>query len=173
MHLDKFNIKILNVLQQNGRISKRDLADEIGLSDSPCWVRLRKLEELGYIQGYQAKINFERIGRFCHVTTLVRLGTHQAQDFSKFEEVIQSIPEIVDCESVVGEIDYILSFVTVDIDHYQRLIEDLLAREIGILAYFSHVRSKSIKEGSNNLLEHLLDTAAKFDESAGRPTRDL
>jgi Lrp/AsnC family transcriptional regulator of ectoine degradation len=160
MKLDRYDIAILNVLQQNGRISKRDLADRIGLSVSPCWVRMRKLEDMGYIQGYNASIEFDRIARFCYVTTLVRLETHHAADFKRFEKAIQATPQIVHCEAVIGEIDYILKFVTTDIDHYQQLIESLLEQDIGIMVYFSHVRSKAIKEDSSELLDVLLNEMA-------------
>lgn len=157
MKLDRYDIAILNALQQDGRISKRDLADKIGLSVSPCWVRMRKLEDMGYIQSYTARIDFDRIARFCCVTTLVRLETHHAADFSRFEKAVAATPQIVHCEAVIGEIDYILKFVTTDIDHYQQLIENLLEQDIGIMMYFSHVRSKEIKDDSSQLLNVLLN----------------
>lgn len=159
MKLDKYDITILHELQRNGRISKRDLAEKIGLSVSPCWVRMRRLEELGYIKAYHAEIDLERIARYCYVTTLVRLEAHHARDFQRFEAAIHEMPQIVRCDAVIGEVDYILQFVAIDIDHYQRLIEGLLEREIGILNYFSHVRSKAIKEDFGRLLPTLMQEA--------------
>lgn len=156
MKLDRYDIAILNELQKDGRISKRDLADKIGLSVSPCWVRMRALEDLGYIARYEAKINFDRIARFCHVTTLVRLESHHATDFSRFEKAVLDTPQIVHCEAVIGEADYILQFIAVDIDQYQRLMERLLNSDIGIHVYFSHVRSKAIKDHSTDALNSLL-----------------
>ncbi len=161
MTLDRYDIAILNVLQENGRISKRALADKIGLSVSPCWVRMRKLEDMGYIQGYHANLDFDRIARFCYVTTTVRLETHHAADFRRFERAIKATPQIVHCEAVIGEIDYILKFVTTDIDHYQQLIEELLEQDVGIMMYFSHVRSKAIKDNSGDLLNVLLEEMAE------------
>ena len=161
MTLDRYDIAILNILQENGRISKRALADKIGLSVSPCWVRMRKLEDMGYIQGYNANLDFDRIARFCYVTTTVRLETHHAADFRRFERAIKATPQIVHCEAVIGEIDYILKFVTTDIDHYQQLIEQLLEQDVGIMMYFSHVRSKAIKDNSGDLLNILLDEMAE------------
>lgn len=158
MKLDRYDIAILNELQENGRISKRDLAEKIGLSVSPCWVRMRALEDAGYISGYHAKINFDRVARVCHVTTLVQLERHRASDFTRFEKVVQDTPQIVCCEAVIGEIDYILTFVTTDIDHYQRVMERLLNSDIGIQVYYSHVRSKVIKDHSTDLLGKLLQT---------------
>lgn len=157
MKLDRYDIAILTELQRNGRISKRELADKIGLSASPCWVRLQKLEEMGYILGYNARLDLDRIARFCHVTTLVGLETHRADDFTRFENAILEMPQIVHCEAAVGEIDYILQFLTIDIDHYQRLMEDLLDQDIGIHVYYSHVRSKLIKDDASKLLEIMLD----------------
>ncbi len=156
MELDRYDIAILNELQQDGRISKRDLAEKIGLSVSPCWVRMRKLEELGYISGYRAEINYSRIARYCYVTTLFRLKTHHAEDFRRFEKVMTKTAQVVHCEAVIGEVDYIVKFVAIDIDQYQQLIDQLLEQDIGILAYFSHVRSKPIKEAEQGLLNALL-----------------
>lgn len=155
--LDHYDIAILRELQQNGRISKRELAERIGLSVSPCWVRMRKLEEAGYIRGYRAEIDLERLGRLCRVTTLVRLETHHGDDFKRFEQAVHEIPEIVNCEAVIGESDYILSFVAIDIDHYQQLMESLLEMDVGILNYFSHVRSKAIKDEASSMMGLLLD----------------
>lgn len=154
--LDRYNVAILNTLQRQGRLSKRALAEKIGLSVSPCWVRLKKLEQTGYIRGYEAKVELNRIARFCHVTTLIGLNAHQAHDLRKFENAVNEISEITRCDAVAGEIDYILHFVTVDIDHYQRLVEQLLEADVGIRVYFSHVRSKQIKNDHSDLLDALL-----------------
>lgn len=161
MKLDRYDIAILNVLQKEGRISKRDLADRIGLSVSPCWVRMRKLEDLGYIIGYHANIEFDRIARFCHVTTLVRLESHHADAFRRFETVVTNTPQIVHCQAVIGETDYILKFIAIDVDHYQRLMERLLEQNIGIQAYFSYVRSKAVKDDIGNVLDVLLQELAE------------
>lgn len=156
MKLDRYDLAILLELQQNGRISKRELAARIGLSVSPCWVRMRKLEEMGYVKGYSADIDLRRIAQFCYVTTLVSLETHQASDFARFEAAVSGVPQVVHCEAVIGEIDYILNFIAVDIDHYQRLIDELLDANIGIHKYSSNVRSKLIKSDPTGLLKELL-----------------
>ncbi len=156
MGLDRYDIAILTTLQQNGRISKRELADEIGLSASPCWMRMKKLEETGYIEGYRARINYDRIAGFCQVTTLIKLETHRSGDFKRFESAMAKTPEIVQCDAVIGEVDYIIKCITADIDHYQELMDSLLARDIGIHAYFSHVRTKSIKDDETAALANYL-----------------
>lgn len=155
MKLDRYDLAILLELQQNGRISKRDLADKIGLSVSPCWVRMRRLEDLGYLSGYTANVDLRLIAKFCYVTTLVSLKTHEANDFTKFENAVSDVPQIVHCEAVIGEIDYILKFIALDVDHYQRLIDKILDANIGIHKYSSNVRSKLIKSDSTSLLAEL------------------
>jgi Lrp/AsnC family transcriptional regulator of ectoine degradation len=157
MKLDRYDLAILRELQRNGRISKRELAEKIGLSVSPCWVRMRRLEDAGYIRGYRADIDFERIGRLCHVTTLIRLATHHIDDFKRFEQAVHELPQIVHCEAVIGESDYILRFVAADIDEYQKIMETLLDMDVGILNYFSHVRSKDIKDETSGMVRVLLD----------------
>lgn len=155
MKLDRYDLAILLELQQDGRISKRDLAEKIGLSVSPCWVRMRRLEEMGYLSGYTADINLRLIAQFCYVTTLVSLKTHEAGDFTKFEAAINDVPQVVHCEAVIGEIDYILNFIALDVDHYQRIIDDLLSANIGIHKYSSNVRSKLTKSDSTSLLKEM------------------
>lgn len=154
--LDRYDLAILLELQKDGRISKRDLAERIGLSVSPCWVRMRRLEELGYVTGYKAEVNYRLIAQFCHVTTLVSLKSHEAGDFMRFENAVNEVPHIVHCEAVIGEIDYILNFIALDVDHYQRIVDQLLDADIGIYKYASNVRSKLTKSDSSLLLRNLL-----------------
>ena len=95
--LDAFDIKILAALQRNGRMTKLKLAEEINLSPSPCWERLRRLEEAGIIRGYHAEIDIDQLTRSTVVFVEVTLQSHQAHDFRRFEDTIKEIPEIVEC----------------------------------------------------------------------------
>ena len=157
--LDRYDIAILGTLMRHGRISKRDLAEQVGLSVSPCWVRMRKLEDAGFINGYTALIDVDQVARFCHITTLVKLRAHRAIDFRRFEQVVCSIPEVIGCEAVIGSTDYILQWLTSDIDSYQDLFEDLLEKDIGIQEYYSHVRSKLVRKDVSAAIERLLVAA--------------
>ena len=141
--LDRLDLRILCQLQWNGRITNADLADAIGLSPSPCLVRLKRLEQAGYIAGYGARIRLEKLGDPLVAFTEVTLADHRREDFFRFEASIHPIEEIVECHLVGGGYDYLLKFIARSLNHYQELIEELLERNIGIEEYFSHVVIKS------------------------------
>ena len=157
--LDAYDIRILATLQRDGRITKLKLADEIGLSPSPCWERMRRLEKNGLIRGYHADLELESL---IHVTTIlveVTLRSHQAKDFERFEQAITEHPEIVECYSTGGGIDYLLKVVVLDIDHYQRVIDHLLLAEVGIDRYFTYIVTKQVKRARETPLVPLLQRA--------------
>ena len=154
--LDAYDIKILATLQRDGRITKLRLAEEIGLSPSPCWERMRRLEQNGYIRGYHADVDVERLLHSATILVEVTLRSHQARDFERFERAIEVYPEIVECYSTGGGIDYLLKIVALDIDHYQRIIDELLAAEVGIDRYFTYIVTKQVKRGGAIPLTELL-----------------
>jgi len=141
--LDRIDLKILAKLQQAGRITNVELADEVGLSPSPCLTRLKRLEQAGYITGYGAHINLNKLGEFLTVFTEVTLSEHRRGDFSRFESRIAKIPEVVECHLVSGGYDYLLKFVARGVGHYQQIIEGMLESDYGIEKYFSYVVIKS------------------------------
>lgn len=154
--LDAYDVKILSTLQRNGRITKIKLAEEIGLSPSPCWERMRRLESQGLIHGYHAEIDIDQLLHTSTILVEVTLRSHQARDFERFEHAVLEVPEIVECYSTGGGIDYLLKVVALDIDHYQRIIDNLLMAEIGIDRYFTYIVTKPIKrDGSLPLVELL------------------
>lgn len=136
-NLDKFDIKILTYLQKHGRCSNVDLADAVGLSQSPCLLRTKKLEQAGYITGYGAHIDLEKLGHHIIVMTEITLEQHHPSDFKRFEERIANYQEITECLNVSGGYDYLLKIVVPSLSTYQSLTEQLLAEEIGITK-FSH-----------------------------------
>lgn len=141
--LDRIDVRILAHLQKNGRIANVDLADGIGLSPSPCLIRVKRLEKSGYITSYGAHIELEKIGNVQTVFTQVTLSDHRREDFIKFEQAIRSIDEIIECHLVSGGFDYLLKFVTSGVVHYQTIIEGLLDAHIGIEKFFSYIVIKS------------------------------
>ena len=105
--LDPIDLKILDAIQRDGRITKLALADKVGLSPTPCWMRLRKLEKAGIVSGYHAKIAMRVVATVTTVLMEVTLASHRQADFDRFERVIRDIPEIVACWSVGGGVDYV------------------------------------------------------------------
>ncbi|BCH05368.1 AsnC family transcriptional regulator (plasmid) [Mesorhizobium sp. 131-2-5] len=144
--LDPIDLKILDAIQRDGRITKLALADKVGLSPTPCWMRLRKLEKAGIISGYHAKVALRTIAPAATVLMEVTLASHRQADFDRFERVIRDIPEIVACWSVGGGVDYVLKVMARDVDAYQRLVDALLEREIGIDRYFTYIVTKTVKD---------------------------
>ena len=144
--LDPIDLKILDAVQRDGRITKLALAEAVGLSPTPCWMRLRKLEKAGVVSGYHARIAMRQIAPVATVMMEVTLANHRQADFDRFERAIRDIPEIIACWSLGGGVDYIVKVMTRDIDAYQRLVDGLLEREIGIDRYFTYIVTKTVKD---------------------------
>ncbi len=146
MKLDAIDLRILAAVQQDGRITKLRLAEIAGLSPTPCWLRLRRLEEAGLIEGYHARLAPRRIAPIATIIVEVALANHRQADFDRFEQTIADTPEIVACWSVGGGVDYFLKVMTRDIDAYQRLIDRMLTDNIGIDRYFTYIVTRSVKD---------------------------
>jgi Lrp/AsnC family transcriptional regulator of ectoine degradation len=156
MKLDAIDLRILDAIQRDGRITKLALAEKAGLSPTPCWMRLQKLERAGIVSGYHAHLNLRKVAPVATVLMEVTLANHRQADFDRFERAISTIPEIVACWSVGGGVDYVLKILAADIDAYQRLVDGLLDREIGIERYFTYIVTKTIKEEIAQPLSELL-----------------
>ena len=154
--LDAIDLKILDTIQRDGRVTKLALAEKVGLSATPAWMRLRKLEKAGIVSGYHARIAVRRVAPVASVMMEVTLANHRQSDFDRFERAVATTPEIVACWSVGGGVDYILKIMAADIDAYQRLVDSLLDRELGIDRYFTYIVTKTVKEETVLPLETLL-----------------
>ena len=144
--LDPIDLRILDAIQRDGRITKLALAEKVGLSPTTCWMRLRKLEKAGIVTGYHASVAMRAIAPVATVLMEVTLANHRQADFDRFERVVRDVPEIVACWSVGGGVDYVLKVMARDIDAYQRLVDSLLEREIGIDRYFTYIVTKTVKD---------------------------
>lgn len=144
--LDDRDLKILSILQHEGRIPKATLAERVNLTPTPCWERLKRLEDAGIIESYGAKISLRALGPISIVFVEIELQSHQAEDFERFQKAIVDVPEVVECWAVGGGIDYMLKVMTRDLESYQKLIEDLLAAKIGVNRYYSYVVTMPVKD---------------------------
>lgn len=144
--LDAIDLRILDAIQRDGRITKLALAEKVGLSPTPCWVRLARLEKAGLIAGYHARLDLRAVAPIASVLMEVTLGSHRQSDFDRFERAVRSLPEIVTCWAVGGGIDYMLKIAARDIDAYQRFVDSLLEREIGIDRYFTYIITRTVKD---------------------------
>ncbi|AUT63347.1 Lrp/AsnC family transcriptional regulator [Paraburkholderia terrae] len=153
MKLDRYDLAILRILARDGRITKSRLAEEVNLSISPAWERVRRLEESGLIRGYRTDVDWAKAFKGSRIIVEVTLARHTAHDMRRFEERVASAPEVVQCHATGGGVDYFLHVVARDIDHYQRFIDSLLTDEVGIERYFTYVVTKVVKDGEESVPE--------------------
>ncbi|MCR9220347.1 MAG: winged helix-turn-helix transcriptional regulator [Alphaproteobacteria bacterium] len=158
--LDAIDLKILAALQRDGRMTKLKLADAVGLSPSPAHERVKRLEAAGYITGYRALIDVDRLVALSLVFVEVTLSRHAAEDFSRFEAAVRARPEILSCYALGGGVDYMLLIAAGDIAGYQRLVDALLAEDLGIERYFTYIVTKPVKVQDGWPLEALLPKGA-------------
>lgn len=145
MKLDRYDLKILEILATDGRITKSRLAEAINLSVSPCWERVRRLEAAGVIEGYSARIDPRALVKRNPVWMQIELKAHNAESFQRFENAMRGEPLVTECVAVGGGVDYLVKVEATSIDAYQRLIDDWLSSELGIERYFTYIVTKTVK----------------------------
>ncbi|WP_292589501.1 Lrp/AsnC family transcriptional regulator [Mesorhizobium sp.] len=144
--LDRMDYRILDVLQENGRLPIKILADRVGISVSPCWQRVKKLEKDGIIRRYIAEIAIEKLQSIQIVLAKVVLSRQNRDAMAFFERHVCSIPEVAECYEVMGQFDYHIKFVVSSIDRYTEIIERFLTPEFGVERYFTDIVSRVAKE---------------------------
>ena len=156
MDIDRFDRQILQVLQQEGRISNQDLADRIGLSPSPCLRRVRTLEEGGIIQSYRALLNEKALGYTLTALIYIAMDRHTPERFENFEAAIRTLPQVLECSLVTGmDADYQLKVVVPDMDHYQKLLLGHLTRIEGVTSVRSSFVLNQVLNSTELPLTHL------------------
>jgi Lrp/AsnC family transcriptional regulator len=145
MELDAASKKILDVLQQDGRITVQDLAERVGLSTSPCWRRLKELEASGLIRGYAALLDRQKTGLDLCVVVQVTLARHEEGAVEAFEAEIRDCREVVECYEMTGDADYIMKVLTPDIEAFNQFLHQKLLKIPGVSQLRSSVALKEIK----------------------------
>ena len=130
--MDAIDRKILKVLQTDARASLQQIGQAVGLSSSPCWERIKKLEATGAIEGYTVRINPQALGFNDTVLVQVTLDSHSDNTLEKFGEILATIPEVVEAYLVSGEYDYLLRVAVKDTRDYERLLREQLYKIKGI-----------------------------------------
>lgn len=143
--LDRLDLKILAALQADARITNQALADRVGLSPSACLARVRRLEAGGFILGYHARLDIERIRPTLTVYGEVTLKSHRPADLLAFEAVLAEMPEIVEAAQVSGPFDYLIKVVTPDVRAWGELADRLLQEGLGVDKIASHILMKDAK----------------------------
>jgi Lrp/AsnC family leucine-responsive transcriptional regulator len=130
--MDAIDRKILRALARNARLTNAELAEAVGLSPSPCWTRVRRLEASGVIQGYFAILDQASLGLPDTVFIEVMMDRHDEQSLRNFEEMVLTIPEVLECHLVTGEYDYVIKAAVGGTAGYERLLRDRLYRLPGV-----------------------------------------
>lgn len=138
MEIDRFDRQILQVIQQDGRISNQDLADRIGLSPSPCLRRVRALEEAGIVTGYRALVNAKALGFTLMALIYISMDKHTPERFEHFEKEISQISEVLECLLITGQdADYQIKVIVRDMDAFQELLLNRINRIQGVTGVHS------------------------------------
>ena len=145
--LDSFDLAILRVLKQDGRISITDLAKEISLSKSPTQARLKRLERAGFITGYQALVDNQRLGLGHVVFVEVKLQDTRESALNAFNAAVRATPEIEECHLIAGAFDYLLKVRSADIQNYRQILAERISRLPHVASTSTHVAMESVKEG--------------------------
>ena len=132
MTLDKFDIAILRELQLDARITVQALSARVGLSASPCWTRIKRMEAAGVIEGYSVRVNAEKIGLADTVIVQVTLDSHSDEALFEFGRALADIPEVLEAYLVSGDYDYYVRLAVADTRDYERLLRERLYKIPGI-----------------------------------------
>ena len=144
--LDRLDRRILQELQQDGRISYVDLAERVGLSSTPCIERVKRLEKDGYIEGYYARLNPALLGYGMLVFVEISLSYQSPDAFQKFNKAVGPLPYLLECHLVSGDADYLIKARINDMSEYRALLGDMLLTLPGVKNSKSYIVMEEVKE---------------------------
>lgn len=133
--LDRIDLEILATLRADGRTSKIKLAEAVGLSPTPCAMRIERLEAAGFIRGYHADLDLERLGNLSQFIVMVRIKDITPEKSGQFEAIVSKSVNIVACDAVVGSVNYVMRILAQNVRHYRAIMEPFLAMEIDYTTY--------------------------------------
>lgn len=154
--IDRIDLRILSELQSHGRLSNKDMAEQVHLSPSACLERVNRLEKQGIIRHYQGIVDPKQLCRSVSVFATAKLHDHRQKHFIAFAEVVNTMPEVVECHMVSGHFDFILRVVCSDMDRYVELCNQLLDTGPRNIELTSHVVLEVTKPFAGLALEELV-----------------
>lgn len=148
--IDRIDAGILDRLQRDGRLSNAKLAEQLSLSETPCWRRLKRLEDEGVIEGYQANLNRRKLGLGVLAFVQLVCTQHGEEVTAAFEKIIRDCPNVLTCHNTTGEADFLLQVVARDLDDYSRFVDQVLRKLPGVSSIRSNISLRELK-ASNRL----------------------
>jgi len=149
LKLDKLDKRILTILQQKGRISNQQLAEQVSLSPAASWRRVKALEDSGLIKGYSAQLSSKHLGQSLCVLINLSLQRHTQASSAKIEEQVSSYPEVLQCFAVTGNADFILRVLVADMASYDKFLNEKIFTIEGILQVNSNFVLREIKNSQS------------------------
>jgi Lrp/AsnC family leucine-responsive transcriptional regulator len=146
--LDRIDTKILRELSTDGRIPITDLAKKVGLSKSPCQVRMKRLQDQGYIQGFRAILNPAKLGLDHVAFAEVRLTDTTEKALSAFNRAVMDVPEIEQCHMIAGSFDYLLKIRSRDIQAYRLILGEVISALPYVGSTSTHVSMQAVKDSA-------------------------
>ncbi len=153
IELSPNDLRILQLLQTDASLSTAEIAEKVGLSQSPCWRRISRLEQAGLIKRRVAVLDHQKLGMEVVVFVNISLTAHGRQNLAAFEKEIRLFPEVLECYTVTGQMDYLLKIVTRDIQHYESFIRNQLMTLPMIREMHSTIAVTEIKDTTELPLE--------------------
>src|SRR5579859_7936955 len=155
MDIDQMDVKIMSHLQRQGGATAAEVGAEVGLSQSPCWRRIQRLTDAGYIQRRVALLSRKLLGLDVLVFAQVKLEAHGGNKVAEFRDAIRKIPEVQECFVLMGQVDFLLKVVTADIASYERLFFEEFSKLPGVREINSMIAVSSVKETTELPLSYL------------------
>lgn len=144
--LDRIDLKILDILQREGRISVTELAERVSLSATPCSYRVKRMEREGVITGYHARVNPAALGKNLLVFLEIKLSAKSGDVFDKVKKELLYVPEVMECHLVSGDFDYLVKARLTEMNEYRRLLGEILKRLPASAESHSYIVMEEIKE---------------------------
>ncbi|WP_394829687.1 Lrp/AsnC family transcriptional regulator [Pendulispora albinea] len=153
--LDSTDLRMLEVLQREGRITNAELAERVNISPSPCLRRLQRLESDGVVTGYRAELDPRKVGLGLQAWVRVQLEKHGTAVIDRFVERVNACDEVLACFALTGDLDYLLQVYVVDLDHFSRFLLDKLLNDAGVADVNSSFVLRTVKQAHALPLHHL------------------
>lgn len=146
--LDKMDFQILNILQKNAKVSYKDIAEQLHLSRTPIFERVKKMEKAGIIKQYVTLIDTKKLGHNQIIICNIRLKEHGTDAVSKFKELVSKLPQIMECYHIAGDYDFIMKIIVQSMSDYQEFVLNEFNSENNILKVHSSFVMGELKEGT-------------------------
>ena len=142
------DLRILDLLQRDASLTAAQVAERVGLSQSPCWRRIDRLEQQGYVRRRVALLDRKRLGLGVMVFVHVKLSRGARGALAQFEAAMRSFPEVLECHMLMGEVDFLVKVVTRDVDAYETFLREKLARIPAVRDVRSSMALTPVKDGT-------------------------